>query len=112
MNDTPDTETSFMWLFNSFSFPIFCRCNNSFSFIHSSLHLGTLHQDEKEGLMLILFDKIQPDATYQLALGVLHAMGEVVDMLCPHALSAKKLRTGGTAGTTGAASAATATAAS
>ena len=59
--------------------------------------------------MLILFDKIQPDATYQLALGVLHAMGEVVDMLY---LSAKKLRTGGTAGATGAASAATATAAS
>ena len=111
MNDTPDTETSSCdyLMINGFSFPIFCRFNNSFSFVHSSLHLGTLHQDEKEGLMLILFDKIQPDATYQLALGVLHAMGEVVDMLY---LSAKKLRTGGTAGATGAASAATATAAS
>ena len=36
----------------------------TFSFIHSSLQFGTLHQDKKEGLMLILFDKIQPDCIF------------------------------------------------
>jgi hypothetical protein len=72
-------------LFDEFSPPFLL-----FNKIH--FHLGSLHQDEHEGLMLMVYDVVAPDTTYQLAIDTIHAMGEVVDGLYGRA---RKLKGGG-----------------
>jgi len=58
---------------------------------------GSLHQDEREGMMLIVYEVTPPDTTYKLGTDTIHALSEVIDGLY---VRAKKLKSSGSSAAT------------